>query len=109
MTLALLLAHAAVYWFLTDDAFISFRYARNLSNGDGLVFNPGFERVEGYTNFLWVILLAACDAIGLRPESSAGVLSLGATILLWGLVVGFALRFPPPAGQAWLTHAGHAP
>lgn len=34
-----------------EDAFISFRYARNLVDGHGLVFNPG-ERVEGYTNFL---------------------------------------------------------
>ncbi|HPQ70525.1 MAG TPA: hypothetical protein PKW95_15460 [bacterium] len=42
---------------LLDDAFISFRYARNLVDGHGLVFNVG-ERVEGYTNFLWTILLA---------------------------------------------------
>nr|MBC8422663.1 hypothetical protein [bacterium] len=34
-----------------EDAFISFRYAANLLDGHGLVFNPG-ERVEGYTNFL---------------------------------------------------------
>src|SRR5690606_452754 len=34
-----------------DDAFISFRYAQNLIDGHGLVFNAG-ERVEGYTNFL---------------------------------------------------------
>ena len=45
-------------WFLCDDAFISFRYARNLLEGHGLVFNPG-ERVEGYTNLLWVLELAA--------------------------------------------------
>ncbi len=43
--------------FLIDDTYISLRYARNLVNGKGLVFNPG-ERVEGYTNFLWVLLLA---------------------------------------------------
>jgi arabinofuranosyltransferase len=41
-----------------DDAFISFRYAKNLTGGHGLVFNPG-ERVEGYTNFLYVLILAA--------------------------------------------------
>jgi arabinofuranosyltransferase len=40
---------------LQDDAFISFRYARNLAGGAGLVYNPG-ERVEGYTNFLWTLL-----------------------------------------------------
>ena len=49
---------ASVAWFLTDDAFISFRYTRNLIEGHGLVFNPG-ERVEGYTNFLWILELAA--------------------------------------------------
>jgi arabinofuranosyltransferase len=43
---------------LVDDAFISFRYARNLAEGHGLVWNVG-ERVEGYTNFLWTLLLAA--------------------------------------------------
>lgn len=42
---------------LHDDAFISLRYARNLAEGQGLVFNPG-ERVEGYTNFLWTVALA---------------------------------------------------
>ncbi|MCD4655152.1 hypothetical protein K8T06_14620, partial [bacterium] len=41
----------------SDDAFISFRYARNLVEGNGLVFNLG-ERVEGYTNFLWVVVLS---------------------------------------------------
>jgi arabinofuranosyltransferase len=39
-----------------DDAYISFQYAKNWSLGRGIVFNPG-ERVEGYTNFLWVALL----------------------------------------------------
>jgi len=39
-----------------DDAYISYRYAKNLEMGRGLVFNPG-ERVEAYTNFLYVLLL----------------------------------------------------
>ncbi len=57
--LVLLLAGQLLYGFaiFTDDPFCSFRYARNLAHGHGLVFNPG-ERVEGYTNFLWTILLA---------------------------------------------------
>jgi len=42
----------------SDDAYISYRYARNLVAGNGLVFNPG-ERVEGYSNFLYVLLMAA--------------------------------------------------
>lgn len=40
----------------SDDAYISYRYASNLFYGTGLVFNPG-EYVEGYSNFLYVILL----------------------------------------------------
>lgn len=41
----------------TDDAYISFRYARNLVEGHGLCFNPG-ERVQGYSNLLFVLLVA---------------------------------------------------
>lgn len=40
-----------------DDAYISYRYAENLARGEGLVFNPG-ERVEGYSNFLYVLAVA---------------------------------------------------
>ncbi len=41
----------------SDDAYISYRYARNLAAGHGLTFNPG-ARVEGYSNLLFVLLLA---------------------------------------------------
>ncbi len=58
--------------FLADDAYISFRYARNLVEGAGLVYNPG-ERVEGYTNFLWVMLLAA----GMTLKADPGVFAQG--------------------------------
>jgi hypothetical protein len=60
-----LLIHALSYNYVVDDAYISFRYARNLTEGRGLVFNPG-ERVEGYTNFLWVLVIAL--GIGLRSD-----------------------------------------
>jgi hypothetical protein len=46
------------YWWLGDDAMISMRYARNFAVGLGLVWNPG-ERVEGYSNFLWTLYMAA--------------------------------------------------
>jgi hypothetical protein len=42
-----------------EDAFISFRFADNLAEGYGPVFNRGGRAVEGYTNFLWVAWLAA--------------------------------------------------
>lgn len=66
--LGLFIAYAAQHVWLCDDAFISFRYVRNLVEGHGLVWNRG-ERVEGYTNFLWVLELAALwKAFDLRPE-----------------------------------------
>ena len=49
-----------------DDSYISFRYADNLARGLGLVYNPG-ERVEGYTNFFWVLLEALGIRFGLHP------------------------------------------
>ena len=50
------------YDVVQDDAYISLVYSKNLVAGDGLVFNLG-ERVEGYTNFLWVMLLAVPHAL----------------------------------------------
>ncbi len=41
---------------VVDDAMTSMQYAKQLARGHGLVFNVG-ERVEGYTNFGWVMLL----------------------------------------------------
>lgn len=63
-----------------DDAFISFRYARNLVEGFGLRWNPGEAPVEGYSNFLWVLLLAAAQALGFEPLPAARLLGLAASL-----------------------------
>ena len=74
--------------FTIDDAYISYRYARNLARGLGLVYNAG-ERIEGYTNFLWTVLLAGAVGVGLDPDVVAKILgalsalgALGFTYLL---------------------------
>jgi arabinofuranosyltransferase len=46
-----------------DDTFISFRYAEHLAAGHGLVWNIDGPHTEGYTNFLFILLLAACRFI----------------------------------------------
>ncbi len=51
-------AQLLVWDHVTDDAYISFRYVERWVEGQGLTFNPG-ERVEGFSNPLWVGLLAA--------------------------------------------------
>lgn len=53
----------AVYNHIGEDAFITFRYAENFIKGLGLVYNPG-ERVEGYSNFSWLMLLAFFNSLG---------------------------------------------
>lgn len=85
MVLWVLAVPALLGTWLLDDAFISFRYARNLVDGYGLTFNPGGERVEGYTNFLWVLLVAAALALGAEPVVTTQVATTGiavATVLL---------------------------
>ncbi len=104
LSLAALLAHAWFYRFLCDDAFISMRYARNLAEGHGLVFNPGGEAVEGYTNFLWVLLLAGSHLLGAPITGAALFLSFLATIVLWSIVVFYVTRLSPPErGTPWMA------
>jgi hypothetical protein len=45
------------YPFVADDSFISFRYADRLLEGKGLTWTDG-PPVEGYSNLLWVLLMA---------------------------------------------------
>jgi arabinofuranosyltransferase len=71
-----------------DDAFISFRYAENLAAGKGLVFNPG-ERVEGYTNFLWIILIALARPFQ-EPVLISKILGVACSVLL---IISFAWFF----------------
>jgi hypothetical protein len=97
VTVALALAGCA--WALHlgwvgDDAYISFRYARNLVQGHGLVYNPG-ERVEGYTNFLWVMLLAPFAALGLDLALVSIALTLSCLCATVGLTALLARRFSP--------------
>jgi hypothetical protein len=70
---------------VNDDAFISFRYAKNLINGNGLVFNSG-EKVEGYTNFLWTLLIALGMKLDIEPEffsKATGLASYISTVIIF--------------------------
>jgi hypothetical protein len=69
-------------WFLFDDAMISMRYAHNLAAGHGLVWNTG-QRVEGYTNFAWTVLLAVPHLLRV-PER---VISLVVLAMALGLAI----------------------
>lgn len=76
---------ARVWPWIADDAFVSLRYAARLCAGDGLTWNDG-ERVEGFSNPLWVLLAAALHGLGLDLVTAARGLgaaaSLGTLVLL---------------------------
>ena len=63
-------------WYCTwDDSYIAFRYAQNLAKGLGLVFNAG-QKVEGYTGFLWIFLLAGGTRLTSDPILMSKVFGL---------------------------------
>ena len=88
---ALFVYHVSIYYFLGDDCFISFRYARNLVEGNGLVYNPG-ERVEGYTNFLWVLMMATAMKLRLAPELVSNVVGIASGVGILTLLVVLSAR-----------------
>jgi len=77
--------------FVYDDAYISFRYARNLAEGLGLRFNMGVDPpVEGYTNFLWTLWIAALESVKASPPVWSRISSFGCALVLFWSVVRFA-------------------
>jgi hypothetical protein len=69
-------ALARYHWqHVADDAFIAFRYARNLVAGQGPVWNPS-EAVEGYSSPLWLGVLALGQALGAPLPAWAGAAGL---------------------------------
>jgi len=94
-------AHVWHFVFLCDDAYIFFRYARNLVRGRGLVFNPS-EYVEGYTSLLWTLQLAFGEAWGISGEVFAHLLSVGYTLASLALLSRLILLQPLPGRRAVL-------
>ena len=72
--------------FLHDDAFITLRYAQNWLAGNGVGWNPG-DRVEGYTNFLQLLLTTGLGALGIDLVRAVRIVSSAAWcgLLLFGL------------------------
>jgi len=80
--------HARHYLpFISDDALISLRYAQRLLSGDGLTWTDG-ERVEGYSNLLWILWIALPGLFRVDLIVAARVLGfLGMTIVMAAVTV----------------------
>lgn len=90
VVLALSVVHQALFATVAEDAYITFRYSVSLADGNGPVFNVG-ERVEGYSNFLWMVLLAIPRSVAdvdivLFARALGVVCALGSLVVLHVLV-----------------------
>jgi len=65
-----------VFNFGVDDTYIFFRYAQNVSGGHGFVFNAGEMPGEGFTSWLWLLILSFTNLLGLAPILTSKVLGL---------------------------------
>ncbi|MEM9696242.1 MAG: hypothetical protein AAGA56_27100, partial [Myxococcota bacterium] len=78
---------------LSDDAYISFRTADNFLHGYGLRWNIA-ERVQSYTNPLWLFLVIPLYAVGGNVGLSALALSGACLFAHLGLLARYIARRP---------------
>jgi len=81
-----------------DDAYITFRYAQNLLQGGGLVYNPG-ERVLGTTTPAYAMLLAGTGLLTGGAQANFPLLSLLINAVADGLTCYLLPRLGEKLGQ----------
>ncbi len=91
---------AQIFSFTIDDAYITFRYSKNLAAGLGPTYNPGQLPVEGYTTFAWMLLMTLPHFIGVNVATFSklvGVFLTSGTLgLIWFLTYTLARTYPTP-------------
>lgn len=80
-----------------EDAFITFRVSCNWAGGHGPVYNIG-ERVEAYTNHLWMGIIALVCKLGLLPENTAPAIALLAFMAM--MILFYSVL---PSGSKWVV------
>lgn len=77
--------------FYHDDAYITLRYARNFLSGHGIVWNAG-EYVQGYTNFLHLVLISGIGLAGVDLVRASRILGVSAVVGLVSVLLLFLGR-----------------
>jgi len=74
------------HWFFTlfDDAMISMTYARTLADTGELVWFPGADRVQGFTNLLWTLYMSFFHYIGFSGTQVSAAISLTGIFCIFG-------------------------
>ena len=75
-----------IFSFTIDDAYITFRYSKNLAAGFGPTYNPGLPSVEGYTTFLWMLLMTFPHLIGLNVATFSKIIGILLTCGTFALI-----------------------
>jgi hypothetical protein len=94
LVLALIVFAAATHAYLTvdfslapaEDAAMLMRYARHVADGHGIVWNVGEPPIDGATDFLFMIAIAALVKLGISLELATRALILSAHALSAGIV-----------------------
>ncbi len=82
-----------------EDAYITYRFSRNLAEGHGLVYNLG-ERVMGFSSPVWVVWNALGQWVTHQPLLWSRVTALGADVVTL-LIVGALLVRSASVASAW--------
>lgn len=92
---------AQIFSFTIDDAYITFRYSKNLAAGFGPTYNPGLLPAEGYTTFLWMLLMTLPHFLGVNVATFSKIagmlLTCGSLVLVSLLTFALTRRFPVKA------------
>ena len=100
---------ATRYFSLFDDAMVSMQFAKHLASGQGLVWNAGGPRVEGYSNPLWVLYMSAFHRLGLpAAKISLAIQVSGAAAIALTMVLAWRLTKRLTNGSAPAAAAGRA-
>lgn len=77
-----------------DDLYIYFRYANNFLKGNGISYNPG-EYTEGFSSFLWFLILSAIGMLRQNPETTAKLASIFFSLCSLYLLYGISKKILP--------------
>ena len=69
------------HW-ICEDALITFRYSWMLAHGHGVVFNADMPPVDGYSDFLWVLIGAVFEAVNVPAWLAIDVVTVPAGLAL---------------------------
>jgi len=106
--LVCVLACASIWTYTVDDAYIAFRYARNVVEGHGPVFNPG-DRVEGFTSPLWLAAATLCEFLRVPTDHACKAISLAVAAGLFAYLARRTRGLNPASQLMLLLLATHAP